>query len=147
MQGRPAGGPMVSLDATEEEVLAALAGAADEGDRPSIAAVNGPRSVVISGAREAVLAVAARFEARGRRTVRLRVGHAFHSPLVEPMLGDFRRIAEGLDFRPPRIPVVSALTGRSAEAAELCSPEYWVRHARRPVRFADAVRWLEDNGV
>lgn len=147
MQGLPAGGAMVSLDATEEEVLAALAGAADEGDRPEIASVNGPRSVVISGAREAVLAVAAGFEARGRRTVRLRVGHAFHSPLVEPMLDDFRRIAEGLAFRPPRIPVVSALTGRSAEAAELCSPEYWVRHARRPVRFADAVRWLGDNGV
>ena len=147
MQGLPAGGAMVSLDATEEEVLAELAGTAEQGARPAIASVNGPRSVVVSGVREAVLAVAARFEARGRRTVRLRVGHAFHSPLVEPMLDGFRRVAEQLDFRPPRIPVVSALTGRLAETAQLCSAEYWVRHARRPVRFADAVRWLGDNGV
>ncbi|WP_055520132.1 type I polyketide synthase, partial [Streptomyces ossamyceticus] len=186
MQALPAGGAMVALHATEDEVLAALAdfegphGDADpdgrvtaastqdprptatgSGDAPSppsiasadasrpvaIASVNGPRSVVISGVRDAVLAVAAGFEARGRRTVRLRVGHAFHSPLVEPMLDDFRRAAEKVTFRPPRIPVVSAVTGRLAGAEELCSPEYWVRHARLPVRFADTVRWLGDNGV
>ncbi|MGW2566257.1 SDR family NAD(P)-dependent oxidoreductase [Streptomyces sp. NPDC001537] len=144
MQALPTGGAMMSLHATEEEVLAALEHA---GDRVAIASLNGPRSVVISGVRETVLAVAAGFEARGRRTVRLRVAHAFHSPLVEPMLDDFRRVAEGLAFRPPRIPVVSAVTGRPAEAAELCSPEYWVRHARRPVRFADALRRLGDHGV
>ncbi|NUP41902.1 MAG: SDR family NAD(P)-dependent oxidoreductase, partial [Streptomyces sp.] len=144
MQALPTGGAMMSLHATEEEVLAALEHA---GDRVAIASLNGPRSVVISGVRETVLAVAAGFEARGRRTVRLRVAHAFHSPLVEPMLDDFRRLAGTLAFRPPRIPVVSAVTGRPAEAAELCSPEYWVRHARRPVRFADALYWLGDNGV
>ncbi|MDN0196566.1 type I polyketide synthase [Streptomyces sp. S.PNR 29] len=144
MQALPEGGAMVALHATEEEVLTALA---DCGDLVAVASVNGPHSVVISGERDGVLAVAARFEARGRRTVRLRVGHAFHSPLVEPVLDDFGRVAEGLVFRPPRIPVVSAVTGRPAETAELCSPEYWVRHARLPVRFADAVRWLGDNGV
>ncbi|MCD9875957.1 type I polyketide synthase [Streptomyces guryensis] len=144
MQALPAGGAMMALQATEEEVLAALENA---GDRVAIASLNGPRSVVISGVRETVLAVAAGFEARGRRTVRLRVAHAFHSPLVEPMLDDFRRVAERLTFRPPRIPVVSAVTGRPAEARELCAPEYWVRHARRPVRFADALRRLGDNGV
>ncbi|GAA3776460.1 type I polyketide synthase [Streptomyces coacervatus] len=144
MQALPAGGAMMALHATEEEVLAALENA---GDLVAIASLNGPRSVVISGVRETVLAVAAGFEARGRRTVRLRVGHAFHSPLVEPMLDDFRRVAEGLPFRPPRIPVVSAVTGRPVEAGELCAPEYWVRHARLPVRFADAVQWLADDGV
>ncbi|MCT9083224.1 type I polyketide synthase [Streptomyces fulvoviolaceus] len=155
MHALPEGGAMVALHATEEEVHAALAEFGDQeaagsvdGPRPVvIASVNGPRSVVISGVRDAVLAVAAGFEARGRRTVRLRVGHAFHSPLVEPMLDDFRRVAEGLTFRPPRIPVVSAVSGRRAEADELCSPEYWVRHARLPVRFADTVRWLGANGV
>ncbi|WP_240501713.1 type I polyketide synthase, partial [Streptomyces neyagawaensis] len=106
----------------------AAIGSADASRPVGIASVNGPRSVVISGARDAVLAVAAGFEARGRRTVRLRVDHAFHSPLVEPMLDDFRRAAEKATFRPPRIPVVSAVTGRLAEAGELCSPEYWVRH-------------------
>ncbi|MEV6943138.1 type I polyketide synthase [Streptomyces sp. NPDC051172] len=144
MQALPTGGAMMSLHATEEEVLAALEHA---GDRVAIASLNGPRSVVISGVRETVLAVAAGFEARGRRTVRLRVAHAFHSPLVEPMLDEFRQVAEGLAFRPPRIPVVSAVTGRPAEAVELCSPEYWVRQARRPVRFADALHRLGDNGV
>ncbi|QYX81884.1 type I polyketide synthase [Streptomyces akebiae] len=144
MHALPGGGAMVALHATEEEILAELP--AFDG-RVALASVNGPDAVVISGAEDAVLAVAAGFEARGRRTVRLRVAHAFHSPLVEPMLDDFRRVAEGLTLRPPRIPVVSAVSGRPAEAGELCSPEYWVRHARLPVRFADAVRWLGDNGV
>lgn len=146
MQALPEGGAMVAVHATEEEVRTALAEAGDGADA-AIASVNGPRSVVISGVRDAVLAVAAGFEARGRRAVRLRVGHAFHSPLVEPMLDEFRRVAEGLTFRPPRIPVVSAVTGRPAGAEELCSPEYWVRHARLPVRFADTVRRLGDDGV
>ncbi|MGI5373366.1 type I polyketide synthase [Streptomyces sp. CA-251387] len=144
MQALPDGGAMVALDATEEEVLPALA---ELGERVAIASVNGPRSVVISGAQDAVLAVAAGFEARGRRAVRLRVSHAFHSPLVEPMLDEFLGVARELTFRPPRIPIVSTVTGRLAEPAELCSPEYWARHARQPVRFADAVRRLADDGV
>lgn len=138
------GGAMVALDATEEEALSALAGF---GAQVSIASVNGPRSVVVSGAEDAVLAVAAGFEARGRRAVRLRVSHAFHSPLMEPMLGAFLRVARELTFRPPRLAIVSTVTGRPAEAAQLCSPEYWVRHARLPVRFADAVRRLADDGI
>ncbi|WP_210584801.1 type I polyketide synthase [Streptomyces sp. GESEQ-35] len=144
MRALPEGGAMVALDADEDEVLRQLA---DVADQVAVAAVNGPRSVVISGAREAVHAVAAGFEARGRRTVRLKVSHAFHSPLMEPMLDEFRRTAEELTFRPPRIPLVSAVSGRPADAEELCSPEYWVRHARRTVRFADTVRWLGGNGV
>ncbi|MET9865350.1 acyltransferase domain-containing protein [Streptomyces sp. NPDC006386] len=144
MQALPGGGAMVALDATEEEVLSRL----DEfGSRVAIASVNGPRSVVISGAETAVRAVAAGFEAEGRRAVPLRVSHAFHSPLVEPMLDAFRRAAEELDFRPPRIPVVSTVTGRPTQAADLCSPEYWARHARLPVRFADAVHRLAADGV
>uniref|UniRef100_UPI00099E9ED5 type I polyketide synthase n=1 Tax=Streptomyces torulosus TaxID=68276 RepID=UPI00099E9ED5 len=138
--------PPTAIGSVDAPPPAAI-GPADASRPVAIASVNGPRSVVISGARDAVLAVAAGFEAKGRRTVRLRVGHAFHSPLVEPMLDDFRRAAEKVTFRPPRIPVVSAVTGRLAGAEELCSPEYWVRHARLPVRFADTVRWLGDNGV
>ncbi|MFJ5263440.1 type I polyketide synthase [Streptomyces sp. NPDC088387] len=144
MQALPEGGAMVALEAAEDEVRAVLG---ELGPSVSIAAVNGPRSVVISGASESVLAVATGFEARGRRAVRLRVSHAFHSPLVEPMLDEFRRVADGLTYRSPRIPVISTLTGRPAEAGELSSPEYWVRHARQPVRFADAVRRLADDGA
>ncbi|MGR4849191.1 SDR family NAD(P)-dependent oxidoreductase [Streptomyces sp. LARHCF252] len=144
MQALPDGGAMVALDGTEEEVVAALA---EFGAQAAVASVNGPRSVVISGARDAVLAIAAGFEARGRRAVRLRVSHAFHSPLVEPMLDEFLDVARQLTFRPPRIPIVSTVTGRPAEPADLCSPEYWARHARLPVRFADAVRRLAGDGV
>ncbi|MDG9706645.1 type I polyketide synthase [Streptomyces sp. DH10] len=150
MQALPDGGAMVALDGTEEEVVAALgefeAGAA-QAAQVAVASVNGPRSVVISGAEAAVLAVAADFEARGRRAVRLRVSHAFHSPLVTPMLDEFLSVARELTFRPPRIPIVSTVMGRVAEPSELCSPEYWARHARMPVRFADAVRRLADDGV
>ncbi|MFE7652029.1 type I polyketide synthase [Streptomyces bottropensis] len=155
MQALPEGGAMVALEATEEEALAALStsgpraaiASAHEPPSAAIAAVNGPRSVVISGAEDAVLAVAAGFEARGRRAVRLRVSHAFHSPLVEPMLDEFLHVARQLTFHQPRIPIVSTVTGRLAEGADLCSPEYWARHVRQPVRFADAVRHLADDGV
>ncbi|MGW1956976.1 SDR family NAD(P)-dependent oxidoreductase [Streptomyces sp. NPDC001920] len=144
MRALPAGGAMVALDATEEEVDTALA---EFRSLVAVASVNGPRSVVVSGAEDAVCVVAAGFEARGRRAVRLRVSHAFHSPLMEPMLDEFLGVAHGVTFRPPRIPIVSTVTGRPAEPADLCSPEYWARHARRPVRFADAVRRLADDGV
>ncbi|MFE6617905.1 SDR family NAD(P)-dependent oxidoreductase [Streptomyces sp. NPDC057740] len=144
MRALPEGGAMAALDATEREAAAVLG---EFGERVAVAAVNGPRSVVISGERDAVLAAAARFEARGRRAVRLRVSHAFHSPLMDPMLDELRYIAQQLTFRPPRVPIVSTVTGRLAEPDELCSPEYWTRHARLPVRFADAVRRLADDGI
>ncbi|NUP16839.1 MAG: SDR family NAD(P)-dependent oxidoreductase [Streptomyces sp.] len=144
MQALPAGGRMAALHAAEDEVALLLA-EAGLADRVAIAAVNGPRSVVVSGPGEDVRAIADRFAAQGRRVVRLRVSHAFHSPLVEPMLDEFRAVAERLTFRSPRIPVVSAVSAGVGE--DLCSAEYWVRHVRLPVRFADAVRWLRDAGA
>ncbi|MFB6808322.1 SDR family NAD(P)-dependent oxidoreductase [Streptomyces sp. NPDC056387] len=144
MQELPKGGAMVAVTASEETVAPLLASVAD---RVAIAAVNGPASVVVSGEAEAVAAVVAQLEADGHRTKRLRVSHAFHSPLMEPMLEEFRRIAEILDYSAPRIPLVSTLTGRAATAAELCSPEYWVRHVREAVRFDDGMRRLAELGA
>lgn len=140
MRNLPTGGAMVALDATEAEVTRELT------DEVAIAAVNGPRAVVVSGAQRPVLALAERFARRGRRTTRLRVSHAFHSPLMEPMLAEFGHIAGGLTYEAPRIPVVSGLTGRPATGDQLRSAAYWVRHAREAVRFGDAVHWLAHDG-
>ncbi|MBL1120984.1 SDR family NAD(P)-dependent oxidoreductase, partial [Streptomyces sp. 110] len=144
MQGLPSGGVMVSVRAAEVDVLPLLVGR-EAG--VSVAAVNGPRSTVISGVEEAVMEVAGQFAAQGVKTKRLRVSHAFHSPLMEPMLAEFRQVAEGLSYAPPRIPVVSNVTGLVADAEALCSAEYWVRHVRETVRFADGVAALAEAGV
>ncbi|MFE6489549.1 acyltransferase domain-containing protein, partial [Streptomyces sp. NPDC057757] len=138
MQALPPGGTMAAVQATEGEVTPVLGAAA-------VAAVNGPGSLVVSGAEAEVDRITAHFAALGRRTTRLKVSHAFHSPLMEPMLEEFRRVAEGLTYAEAAIPVVSNVTGTAA--TELASPDYWVRHVRDAVRFADGVAHLRSEGV
>ncbi|WP_371557891.1 SDR family NAD(P)-dependent oxidoreductase [Streptomyces longwoodensis] len=140
----PTGGAMIAVQATEDEVRAALT---EHGTRLSLAAVNGPTAMVVSGDEDAALELAARWRAEGRKTRRLHVSHAFHSPRMDAMLDAFRRTAARLAYHAPHTPLVSNVTGRPATANEVCSPDYWVRHAREAVRFHDGVRTLEAAGV
>ncbi|MEU9319784.1 type I polyketide synthase [Streptomyces sp. NPDC048295] len=144
MQALPEGGAMIAVQASEETVQPLIAHCRDT---VGIAAVNGPESVVLSGDEDAVTALAAQLEGAGHRTKRLRVSHAFHSPLMAPVLDEFRQVAQILTYAPPKLPVVSALTGRIATAEDLGDPEHWVRHIREAVRFHDVVRLLDDRGV
>ncbi|GLX40379.1 hypothetical protein Sros01_64520 [Streptomyces roseochromogenus] len=146
MAALPPGGAMAAVEATEDEVRTALEATSGTG-AAVIAALNGPRSVVVSGEEAAVRAVGEAFRARRRRVTALRVSHAFHSPLMEPMMDEFGVAARKVTYRPPQIPMVSDLTGRPAEPADLCSPDYWVRHVREAVRFADAVTALPGQGI
>ncbi|EXU62663.1 polyketide synthase, partial [Streptomyces sp. PRh5] len=141
MQALPVGGAMIAVQASEDEVAPLLT------ERVSIAALNGPTSVVIAGDEDAAVAIAAGFEAQGRKTKRLAVSHAFHSPRMDGMLEAFRQVAEGLSYEAPKIPIVSNLTGGVVSADEITTPDFWVRHVREAVRFLDGVRTLEERNV
>ncbi|MBO0853668.1 MAG: SDR family NAD(P)-dependent oxidoreductase, partial [Nocardia sp.] len=141
LMGRlPAGGAMVALQAGEGEVRSSLI------DGVTIAAVNGPRSVVLSGTERAVTALADQWRERGHRTRRLAVSHAFHSPLMEPILAEFGAVAATMAATEPRIPIISNLSAKPADG-DYGSAEYWTRHVREEVRFADSVRYLESAGA
>lgn len=144
MESARAGGAMIALEAQESELTDLLA---EFDGRLSVAAVNGPASVVVSGDQDAAEAVAERIRALGRRTRRLQVSHAFHSPHMDDVLAEFRAVAAGLTFHEPTVPLVSTVTGRLATAAELTSPDYWTGQIRQAVRFLDAVRELEAHGA
>ncbi|WP_367127517.1 SDR family NAD(P)-dependent oxidoreductase [Saccharothrix sp. HUAS TT1] len=138
MAALPPGGAMVAVRAGLDDVRPALAHGL------VVAAVNGPRSVVLSGEVDAVAAAAAELTARGHRARVLRVSHAFHSPLMDPMLDRFREVVAGLTPHAPRVPLISTLTGARVDVTD---PEHWVRQVREPVLFADAVRALADLDV
>ena len=140
----PAGGAMIAIEAPEEEVAEAIA--AKEAEL-SIAAVNGPTSIVISGRREAAEEVQERFEAQGKKTKRLAVSHAFHSPLMEPMLAEFAEVAKSLAYEEPKIAILSNLSGEVLTKEQATDPAYWVSHARGAVRFKDTVATLDRLGT
>ena len=144
MQALPSNGGMAAVIADESRVAAAIA---PYGEALAIAAVNAPDSVVISGRRPALDAAIAQLEAAGVRTQRLRVSHAFHSALLDPMLDAFEEVASGVTYSAPRIDVISNVTGGQVDATTLAHPSYWRRHAREAVRFSAGVQTLAELGV
>ncbi|MBK8323387.1 MAG: SDR family NAD(P)-dependent oxidoreductase [Betaproteobacteria bacterium] len=143
MQSLPPGGAMAAVFAAEADVARAIAAApAGTGSRVSIAAQNGPLQTVISGAADSVDALCASLAADGVRCQRLPVSHAFHSPLVDPVLDRFEAAVAAVRLQPPTMRIVSNLTGALADAREVVRPGYWRRHLREAVRFADGMGTL-----
>ena len=142
MQSLPIeGGAMIAVQATEAEVTPLLT------DRVDLAGINGPAAVVVSGDEADATRIADHFRALGRKTKRLQVSHAGHSPRMEPILAEFGDVLASVTFGRPTLPLVSTLTGGLAEVARLRDPKHWVEHVRRPVRFLDGIRALAEQGV
>ena len=142
MQQLPDGGEMVAVMASEEKVNQLIASYTE---KVALAAINGPQSVVISGTAEAVRTVKEILETEGIKTKQLQVSHAFHSPLIEPMLAEFETAANQITYHYPRIPLISNVTGtRAADSITIAS--YWVNHVRQPVKFAQSMETLHQEG-
>ncbi|MBW4570590.1 MAG: type I polyketide synthase [Tolypothrix carrinoi HA7290-LM1] len=142
MQSLPAGGEMVAVFASEESIrpITEL-----EPDKVAIAAFNGPENTVISGEVQAVVSICASLEAAGITTKKLQTSHAFHSPLMEPILAQFREVAATVNYATPQIEFISNLTGEQLTSQEI-SPDYWCQHLRRPVQFAKSIKTLHAKG-
>jgi malonyl CoA-acyl carrier protein transacylase len=143
MQQLPSGGEMVSVMASESQVTEAIK---EYTSQVTIAAVNGPESIVISGESGAMATICDILKNMGIKTKKLQVSHAFHSPLMEPMLTEFEAVAKQVTYNEPKIPLISNVTGTEV-GAEITMAEYWVRHVRQPVRFAQSMETLHKQGA
>ncbi|MDH6079646.1 acyltransferase domain-containing protein [Chrysosporum ovalisporum FSS-45] len=143
MQSLPQDGAMVSFLASEARIQEAITPYRDD---VSIAAINGTESVVISGKRTSVMTIAEELATVGIKTRHLTVSHAFHSPLMTPILDEFRQVAASITYHQPKLLLVSNVSGKVA-SPEITRPDYWVRHVCEAVRFADGVRTLNEQGV
>jgi acyl transferase domain-containing protein/acyl carrier protein len=144
MQALPRTGAMLAVAASKDRLERAIAPYRGMVD---IAAVNAPDNTAISGDADAIAAISLALTRDGIKWTRLRTSHAFHSPLMDPIVEDFEAFARGVGFAPPRVPVISNVTGRLAATGELCTATYWADHLRAPVRFHDSVRCLVDRGI
>jgi acyl transferase domain-containing protein len=140
MQRLPAGGAMLAVEVGAEELAPVLPATV------VVSAINAPRAVVVGGPETDVLATAAMCADRGWRTKRLQVSHAFHTPLMDPVLPELAEVVRGLAFHPAHLPILSTVTGKPVDQ-EMEQPEYWTGHARQTVLFSDAVAALREHGV
>jgi acyl transferase domain-containing protein/acyl-CoA synthetase (AMP-forming)/AMP-acid ligase II/pimeloyl-ACP methyl ester carboxylesterase len=141
MQALPTAGGMLAVLAPAEQLTPQL----ERYSSLAIAAFNGPVNTVLAGRKSELLEIAETLTNQGLICKPLRVSQACHSPLVEPMLESFRRVAASIQFQTPRIPVISNLTGTFA-TTELADPDYWVQHVRAPVQFAQGLHTLAEGG-
>ncbi|WP_168538624.1 acyltransferase domain-containing protein, partial [Anabaena sp. UHCC 0253] len=141
MQQLPTGGEMVAIIATAAQIQPIIA----PYKQLSIAAYNTPNSIVISGEKAAIREICNQLEQQNIKTKYLEVSHAFHSPLMSPMLAEFEKIAQQITYNQPKIPLISNLTGQKADAT-ITTSKYWVSHISQPVRFADSINTLIELG-
>ncbi|NJK47968.1 alpha/beta fold hydrolase [Candidatus Gracilibacteria bacterium] len=141
MQALPQTGAMVSVMADEATIEKAIE---PYKNKVAIAAINGFQSIVISGESEAIGRIVSELTSRSIKTKKLQVSHAFHSPLMEPMLEEFERVVSQIKYATPRIDIVSNLTGELA-GEEITTPQYWLDHVRQPVKFASSIEVLEQH--
>ncbi|NEO43740.1 MAG: SDR family NAD(P)-dependent oxidoreductase [Moorea sp. SIO4A3] len=143
MQQLPPGGEMVSVMISESKVGELIT---PYKEKVAIAAINGPLSVVISGEAEAIAAIVSSLDSEGIKTKRLQVSHAFHSPLMEPMLVEFEAVANQITYHQPKIPLISNVTGTKVDKS-IATANYWVNHIRQPVKFAASMETLQQQGL
>jgi len=139
MQKLPAGGAMAAIFASESEVMKSISGFED---KVSIAAVNGPGLIVISGDEHVIDGIVENYQQAGIRTKKLQVSHAFHSPLLKPIMAEFRQFIKRINFQSPKLKVISNLTGQIADET-MADPEYWCNHILAPVAFYKGIQTLE----
>ncbi|NES02152.1 MAG: type I polyketide synthase [Okeania sp. SIO2F4] len=144
MQALPKNGKMVAIFASEEQVRAAISSSSF--DQVSIAAINGQNSIVISGEATAVEVVVSKLKEQGLETRQLNVSHGFHSPLMEPMLDDFAKVASEVQYSSPSIKLISNLTGKLVEENQVCQASYWCQHVLEAVQFSASMETLHREG-
>ncbi len=138
MQQLPAGGTMMAVMATEDQITPLLAMTSEPVE---IGAFNGPHSLVLTGSVTGITEISKTLQDQGMTCKPLQVSHAFHSVLMDPMLAEFATVAQAVNYQVPRLPVVSNLTG-TIVSTELATPQYWIDHVRQPVRFAQGMSIL-----
>jgi acyl transferase domain-containing protein len=143
MQALPRDGAMLSVIANQSDIEEIIVPVSRE---VSIAAINSPQSVVLSGKGEKLQHIAEQLASKGIKTRQLSVSHAFHSPLMEPILNEFRRVANTITYQSPQYTLISNVTGEQVYE-DIATPDYWVRHIREAVRFADGVKALYEQNV
>lgn len=143
MSSLPHDGDMAVIFANQNTVSAAIQ---PFHQQVSIAGVNGLINIVISGKKETVQKLVEQFQAEGIESRSLKVSHAFHSPLMEPILDKFEIIANEVQFQSPSIPIVSNLTGQIIDSTKIPDASYWRHHIREAVQFHKGMQTLAEQG-